>query len=51
MLLFYCICEAVASKYVGFYFMLGADNPTNVLSKQTGGIYNVYYLGKEKHLQ
>src|SRR6187200_3432436 len=30
---FHCICEAVASKYIGFYFIPGEDNPTTVLSK------------------
>ena len=32
-LLFHCICEVVASKYAGFYFLPGTDNPANVLSK------------------
>ena len=30
---FHCVCEAVASKSVGFYFIPGADNPADVLSK------------------
>ena len=30
---FHHVCEAVASKYVGFYFLPGADNPADVLSK------------------
>ena len=30
---FHCICKAVASKFVGFYFIPGADNPADVLSK------------------
>ena len=30
---FHCIHEAVASKYVGFYFLPGADNPADVMSK------------------
>ena len=30
---FHCVCKAVASKYVGFYFLPGADNPADVLSK------------------
>src|SRR5687767_14859526 len=29
----HCICEVVASKYVGFYFLPGANNPADVLSK------------------
>ena len=31
---FHCIGEAVASKYVGFYFLPGASKPADVLSKQ-----------------
>ena len=30
---FHRVCEAVASKYVGFYFLPGADNPADILSK------------------
>ena len=30
---FHRICEVVASKYVGFYFLPGADNPADILSK------------------
>ena len=30
---FHRVCEAVASKFVGFYFIPGADNPADVLSK------------------
>ena len=30
---FHHVCEAVASKYVGFYFLPGADNPADILSK------------------
>ena len=30
---FHCVCEAAASKYVGFYFLPGADNPVDILSK------------------
>ena len=30
---FHRVREAVASKYVGFYFLPGADNPADVLSK------------------
>lgn len=30
---FHCVCEAVASKYIGFYFLPGADNPADILSK------------------
>ena len=30
---FHHVHEAVASKYVGFYFLPGADNPAYILSK------------------
>ncbi len=30
---FHCVHEAVASKYVGFYFLPGAKNPADILSK------------------
>jgi hypothetical protein len=30
---FHRVCEAVASKYVGFYFLPGVDNPADILSK------------------
>ena len=30
---FHCVCKAIASKFVGFYFLPGADNPANILSK------------------
>jgi hypothetical protein len=30
---FHCVREAVASKYIGFYFLPGADNPADILSK------------------
>jgi len=39
-LLFHRVREAVASKYVGFYFLPGADNPADVLSKHWSYISN-----------
>ena len=30
---FHCVREAVASKYIGFYFVPGANNPADILSK------------------
>jgi hypothetical protein len=30
---FHHVCEAIASKYIGFYFLPGADNPADILSK------------------
>ena len=30
---FHHVCEAVTSKYVGFYFLPGCDNPADILSK------------------
>jgi len=30
---FHCAHEVVASKYVGFYFLPGANNPADILSK------------------
>jgi len=30
---FHRVREAVASKFVGFYFLPGADNPADILSK------------------
>ncbi|HEY9709842.1 MAG TPA: hypothetical protein V6D48_16675, partial [Oculatellaceae cyanobacterium] len=32
-LAFHCICEAVASRYIGFYFLPGSSNPADILSK------------------
>jgi len=37
---FHRVREAVASKYVGFYFLPGADNPADVLSKHWSYVSN-----------
>ena len=30
---FHCVCEAIASKCVGFYHLLGASNPADIFRK------------------
>ena len=37
---FHWVREAVASKFIGFYFSPGADNPADILSKQWSYLSN-----------
>jgi len=41
---FHQVCEAIASQYVGFHFLPGANNPADILSKHLSYSSNWHLL-------